>query len=125
MGCGVSTLIRGHISVRLRHYIILVNNISLLPLPLLQLIRPPPLIPELYTLLFPSLQGLKVAWPLLLHQFQAKYWSRGNLLCHTSVAAVYVLPNILQPRLFQRPLVVLAPIHPARTPPRCLMMYDP
>ena len=60
MDDGVTAPISVHREVSLPHYIIFIKTWRLFPLHL-QLVRPPPLIPELYALLFPPYQNLCVA----------------------------------------------------------------
>ena len=77
MGGGVPTLISGHRSVILRHYIIFIKTRRLLLLHLV-LVYPPPLIPKTH------------------RHHKVKYWPRINVLGHTSVTVGNELPNRLQ-----------------------------
>ena len=69
IGGGLPTLSSGHREVRLRHYVIFIKNMWLLPLTLLQLVRLNPLISEPYALLLPPAQGIQGYCPPLLRQF--------------------------------------------------------
>ena len=95
MGVGVPTLISGHRSVMLHHYIICIKNRRLF-LFHLGLVYPPPLVPEPYFLMFPPANGLWEAFPSLLRHHKVKYWPRINVLGHTAAEVGNVLPNFLQ-----------------------------
>ena len=80
MGGGFTDLSSVHRKFRLRHYITFRNTRRLFLIHL-QLVRPPPLIPKLYSLLLPRSHDFQGSWPPLFHRRNVKivrvemYWS--------------------------------------------------
>ena len=131
IGDGVPYPISGHIEVRIHHYIIFINTGSLFLIHL-QLVRPPPLILEPYTLLLPPAHYCWGSWPPLICHFNVKNWPHINVLGHTVLKAGDVLPNSPYPCVLQHltnggvlPLSVLAPRHMAINQLHCPIMQDP
>ena len=92
MGGGFTDLSSVHRKFRLRHYITFRNTRRLFPIHL-QLVRPPPFIPKLYSLLLPRSHDFQGSWPPLFHRHNVKNCPRRNVLVHTVVTADDVPPN--------------------------------
>ena len=125
---GVPDPISGHRSVRLCHYIIFINTRGLF-LTHLWIICPPPLIPELYTLLLPPDHDHQGSWPPLLRHRNVNIWPHSNVLVHTVLEGGDVITNCPRPCVHQLltnwkglQLSILELRHPSRYPLRYPIM---
>ena len=100
MGGGVPDPNIVHIEVRLRPYIIFINNSFLFPLHV-QLFCTSPLISKPFALLFPTARDLWGSCPPLRRRRNFKNRSCGNALVHNVVTEVDLISNHPHPRIHQ------------------------
>ena len=119
---GVTTTSSGHISVRLHQYLLRLGFY----------LHTPTLLPKPYDLLLPQAHGSRGVWTPILCQFQVKDRTHENVLCHTGVEEVDVIPNCLQPHFYQclsndrvLPFSILVLMYLSRNPQCHPMMQSP